>query len=479
MSSQQYPPNNSKIIKGLREIVGQQYVITDQQKSTHYTEELRGRYHSDCLAVVLPETTQSVSEIVKFCGQHKLSVVPQGGNTGTMGGSVANKDQLIINLKRLNRIIEIDSADYTMTVQAGCILASIQETAKQHDRLFPLSLGAQGSCQIGGNLATNAGGINVLHYGNARDLVLGIEVVLANGNIWHGLNRLRKNNSGYDLKNLFIGCEGTLGIITAAVLKLFPYPKGQVVLLAALDCIDAAVALLSRLKFASSNRLTTFELMSQLAVQTAIQYIPTQIDPFDSVYPWYILAVVDSSEEEAHLKNQIEETLATACVDGVIKNAVVAENQTQAKRLILLREAIVEAQQFIGASIKHDVSVAVAKVSAFIEQASQAVTTFIPNAQPYLFGHLGDGNIHFNISQPTTMSKQQFLENGQAVNSLMHDIVHQYQGSFSAEHGIGISRLDEMDKYKDPTEMMLYRQIKQLLDPEGLLNPGKILRIEK
>ncbi len=464
------------VIKGLERIVGQQYVITDKQKSTIYTEEPRGRYASDCLAVVLPETTEEVSDIVKFCGQQNLTLVPQGGNTGAMGGAVANKDQLIVNLKRLNKIVEVNPTDYTMTVQAGCILANIQETAKQHDRLFPLSLGAQGSCQIGGNLATNAGGINVLHYGNTRDLVLGIEVVLSNGKISHGLNALRKNNTGYDLKNLFIGSEGTLCIITAAVLKLFPYPKGQVVSLIGLESIDAGVALLSRLKFASSDRLTTFELMSQIAVETAVKHIHGQTDPFDKLYPWYILAIVHSSEQDSHLKHQIEDTLATALEDGLIKDAVIAQNHTQAQRLILLREDIVEAQKFIGGSIKHDVSVPVSKVSEFMARADRAVKAFMPNALPYPYGHLGDGNIHFNISQPADMSKEKFLENWKAINTLLHDITHDYQGSFSAEHGIGISKLDEMDQYKDPTEMALYRQIKKLLDPKGLLNPGKMLR---
>lgn len=464
------------IIDGLERIVGQKYVITDKQKTTIYTTESRRRYTSDCLAVVLPATTEEVADIVKFCGQQNLTLVPQGGNTGAMGGAVANKDQLIVNVKRLDKIVEVNPTDYTMTVQAGCILANIQDAAKQHDRLFPLSLGAQGSCQIGGNLATNAGGINVLHYGNTRDLVLGIEVVLSNGKVFNNLNALRKNNTGYDLKNLFIGCEGTLGIITAAVLKLFPHPKGQVVSLIGLESVDSAVALLSRLKFASSDRLTTFELMSQIAVETAVKHIHGQTNPFDKPHLWYILAVVHSSEQDAHLKHQIENTLASALEEGMIMDAVIAQNETQAQRLILLREDIVEAQKFIGGSIKHDVSVPISKVSEFIAHAYSAVKAFMPSAQPYPYGHLGDGNMHFNISQPADMDKQQFLENWKAINTLMHDITHHHQGSFSAEHGIGISKLDEMDKYKNPTEMELYRQIKKLLDPERLLNPGKIIR---
>ncbi len=468
----------SKIIDCLSRIVGERHVITDKQKCAPYTTELRGRYNSDCLAIILPASTQEASEIVQFCQQQHLSLIPQGGNTGTVGGCVSTKEQLIINLKRLNNIITIDAVNNTMTVQAGCVLADVQAAAKRHNRLFPLSLGAQGSCQIGGNLATNAGGINVLHYGNTRDLVLGIEVVLANGQVVHGLNGLRKNNSGYDIQNLFIGSEGTLGIITAAVLKLFPYPAGQIVALIGLQSVTSATTLLSRLKFASSNRLTAFELMSQLAVQTAIKHIPAHIDPFDKPCAWYVLAIIDSNEPDSHLENHIQETLATALDDGIIETAVIAGNQTQSQRFIALREDIVEAQKFIGSSIKHDVSVPLSKTGAFIQHTNNAVKAFMPDARPYLFGHLGDGNIHFNISQPTNMSEQQFLDQRNAVNTLIHDITHDYQGSFSAEHGIGIDKLDEMERYKDPSEMALYRQIKQLLDPNGIFNPGKILHME-
>jgi len=469
-------PNDVDPVEGLKRITGNQYVVTDSEKTAVFTEELRRRYTSDCLAVVLPGSTDEVSEIVRFCSSRNLSLVPQGGNTGAMGGTVSSKDQLIVNLKRLNKIAAVDATDYTMTVQAGCVLADIQEAAKQHDRLFPLSLGAQGSCQIGGNLATNAGGINVLHYGNTRDLVLGIEVVLPDGKIYHGLNSLRKNNTGYDLKNLFIGSEGTLGIITAAVLKLFPFPNGQVVTLIGLESIDSGLELLNRLKFASSNRLTTFELMSEISVQTAIEHIHNQTDPFDRTHPWYILAVVDSSEDDPQLKSQIENTLAGAFDDGIIQDAVVAENQTQAQRLILLREDIVEAQKFIGGSIKHDISVPVSRVPEFMAHAYQSIEELIPGALPYPYGHLGDGNIHFNISQAPNMDREIFLGRWKAVNSVMHDIAHEYHGSFSAEHGIGITKLDEMEKYKDPTEMDLYREIKNLLDPKGILNPGKVLR---
>ncbi len=463
-------------MSGLARIIGEKYVITDKQKSAPYTEELRGRYPGDCLAVALPANAGEISKVVRYCAENDVTIVPQGGNTGAMGGAVATKHQLIVNLARLDKILAVDPINHTMTVQAGCILAAVQEAARQHDRLFPLSLGAQGSCQIGGNLATNAGGINVLHYGNARDLVLGIEVVLPNGKIFKGLNTLRKNNTGYDVKNLFIGSEGTLGIITAAVLKLFPCPKGQMVSLIGVESVESALTLLGRLKFASSDRLTTFELMSEISVQTAVKHVHSQTDPFDQPCPWYILAVIDSSEPDSDLKTLIEHTLAAALADGLINNAVVAENQTQAQKLILLRENIVEAQQFIGGSIKHDVSVPVSKAAKFIAHASQAINQYMPTAHPYPYGHLGDGNIHFNVSQPADMDKEAFLAHWKAINTLIHDLTHEYQGSFSAEHGVGISKLDEMDKYKDPTELELYRGIKNLFDPNGILNPGKVIR---
>ncbi len=465
-----------EIIRGLKQIVGDQFVITDKQKTAPYTEELRGRYTSACRAVVLPESAAQISALLGFCNDNKVTVVPQGGNTGAMGGAVANKDQIIINTKRLDKIIDIDPVNNTMTVQAGCILANIQESAKLQDRLFPLSLGAQGTCQIGGNLATNAGGINVLHYGNTRDLVLGIEVVLANGEIMNGLNSLRKNNTGYDLKHLFIGSEGTLGIITAAVLKLFPYPKGQVVSLIGLDSVAAGLKLFDQLKSTSSDRITTFELMSQIAVETAVKHIHGQSNPFEEDYPWYILAVINSSRDDENLRSQIETALGTALENKIICNAVVAQNQSQGSKLILLREDIVEAQKFIGGSIKHDVSVPVVKVPEFMDHARQAILDYMPTAIPYPYGHLGDGNIHYNISQPADMEKAEFLDNWKAINTVMHDICHQYQGSFSAEHGIGISKLDEMEKYKDPVELRLYRKLKNMLDPEGILNPGKVIR---
>ena len=479
------------LLDRIERIVGANHIITEGDKLRAHTEELRGRYQSECLAVVLPADAAQVAAVVKCCAAAKVSIVPQGGNTGAMGGAVARAGQVILNLARLNRILQVDPANYTMRVQAGCILATVQEAAAAHGRFFPLSLGAQGSCQIGGNLATNAGGINVLRYGNTRDLALGLQAVLADGRIWNGMNALRKNNTGYDLKNLFIGSEGTLGIITEATLKLFPAPRSRVVALAGLADPYAALELLGRLRTASSDRLSTFELMANIAVQSAVKHISAQTDPLSEQHNWYALLVADSSADlhdametntntgtdtdtETGLRKQMESCLAQAMDDGVLQDAVIAASESQAQRLIMLRENIVEAQGFEGGSIKHDVSVPVASVPEFIRRTHAAIATAMPDARPYPYGHMGDGNMHFNISQPPAMDKQEFLAQWRNINRLVHEIAHQLDGSFSAEHGIGLTKLDEMKRYKDPVSLALYRQIKQAFDPDDLLNPGKL-----
>ena len=470
----------SNLLESLAQIVGAKHIIPGRggdHRLQRYTEELRGRYHSECLAVVFPADAAQVVAVVECCAQASVSIVPQGGNTGAVGGAVARADQIILNLARMNRVGEVDAVNYTMRVQAGCILADIQQVAKEHARFFPLSLGAQGSCQIGGNLATNAGGINVLHYGNARDLVLGLEVVLADARIWNGMNNLRKNNTGYDLKNLFIGSEGTLGIITEATLKLFPLPRARVVALVGLPDPDAALALLGRLRDASSDRLTTYELMAGIAVQSAVTHIHGQTDPLREVHRWYVLAVADSTADESdtqELRRQVEDCLAAALADEVLQDAVIAENETQAQRLVLLRENIVESQKFEGGSIKHDVAVPVAAVPELLRRATAAIKKAMPDARPYVYGHMGDGNMHLNISQPPTMDSKEFLAQWQLMNRLVHEIAHQLNGTFSAEHGIGIAKLDEMKRYKDPVSLALYRQIKRTLDPQNLFNPGKV-----
>lgn len=472
---------NSPLLDRLAQIVGAKHLIDSGDNLSPYIAELRGRYHSECLAVVLPNERAQVVDVVECCAEFNVSVVPQGGNTGTMGGAVARADQIILNLARMNCVLEVDPINYTMDVQAGCILANIQDAAIAHQRFFPLALGAQGSCQIGGNLATNAGGINVLRYGNARDLVLGLEVVLADGRVWNGLNRLRKNNTGYDLKNLFIGSEGTLGIITSATLKLFPLPRDQVVALVGLENPDAALVLLSRLRACSSDCLSTFELMANVAVQSVVEHIDNQTDPLQQQHRWYVLVVASSSADvidgdatQSTLRQQIEFCFAEMLRENVLQDAVVAANETQAQRLILLRENIVEAQKTLGGSIKHDVSVPVANVPEFLRRAQAAVEDIMPTAICYPFGHMGDGNMHYNISQPATMNPEEFQSHQQKITHQIHEITHHLNGSFSAEHGIGIAKLPEMTQYKDPVSLALYQQIKQTLDPKNLLNPGKL-----
>jgi len=475
-------PAAPDLLDRLARIVGGKYIITGGDKLRPYTAELRGRYASACRAVVLPGDVEQVAETVKCCAAAGTSIVPQGGNTGAMGGAVSRDSQIILNLARLNRVLGVDAVNYTMRVEAGCILANVQAAAAAAGRFFPLSLGAQGSCHIGGNLATNAGGINVLRYGNTRDLVLGVQAVLADGRIWDGMNALRKNNTGYDLKNLLIGSEGTLGIITAATLKLFPAPRRRVVAVAGMASPDAALELLGRLRDASSDRLSTFELMANIAVQSAAKHIAGQSDPLGGEHEWYALIVADSTVDDGDggggnggLRREMEEGLARALEDGVLQDAVIAENETQAQKLILLRENIVEAQQFVGGSIKHDVSVPVAQVPEFIRRTHAAIIDAMPRARPYPYGHMGDGNIHFNIAPPPGMDAEKFLAQWRPLNRIVHEIAHQLGGSFSAEHGIGITKLEEMSRYKDAVELEMLRQIKRALDPHNILNPGKVL----
>jgi len=462
----------------LARIVGAACVLSGPEQTRAYTEELRGRHHSECLAVALPANSAEVAAILVCCARAGIGVVPQGGNTGTMGGAVARRGQIILNLRRMNRILGIDAANHSMRVEAGCVLADIQAAAREQDRLFPLSLGAQGSCQIGGNLATNAGGVNVLHYGNARDLALGLEVVLADGRIWNGMSELRKDNTGYDLKNMFIGSEGTLGVITAAVLKLFPQLQSESVALAGLRAPEAALDLLGRLRAATAERLVTFELMGDIAVQSALRHIRGARAPLSARHAWYVLIKAGSAAPGPALREQVESCLARALGDDVLQDAVISENESQARGLLELREYIVEAQRFEGGSIKHDIAVPVSAVPEFLRRAARAVEAAMPGARPYPYGHMGDGNMHFNISQPPGMDAGEFLSHWDAMNRLVHEIAHELDGTFSAEHGIGISKLEEMTRYKDAVSLELYRRVKLALDPGDLLNPGKLIPAE-
>ncbi|HXG29094.1 MAG TPA: FAD-binding oxidoreductase, partial [Nevskiales bacterium] len=409
------------------------------------------------------------------CHDAGLPVIPQGGNTGRCGGAVPSRDHegIVLSLRRLARIRAVDPDNYTLTAEAGCILADIQRAAATVDRLFPLSLGAEGSCQIGGNLASNAGGLNVLRYGNARELTLGLEVVLADGRVWDGLNGLRKNNTGYDLRDLFIGSEGTLGIITAATLKLFPRPQERGTALLALGELEHCVALLALARAISGDAVTSFELLPRLALEFACRHIPGCRDPLPHPHGWYVLIeLVGHAQPTTPL---LEALLEQAHARGLIVDAVTAASQAQADALWRLREAAVEAQRFEGASIKHDVSVPVSRVPAFIRAASRVVTAMIPGVRVYAFGHVGDGNVHYNLSQPKDWEAAAFMARREELNRAVHDVAMAMGGSFSAEHGIGQLKLGEMARYKSPVELQLMYALKRTLDPRGILNPGKVL----
>ncbi|HXN16616.1 MAG TPA: FAD-binding oxidoreductase, partial [Usitatibacter sp.] len=437
----------------------------------------REQYHGKAAAVVKPATTGEVSRVVALLSQARIPMVPQGGNTSLCGASVPDESgiEVVVNLSRMNRVRSVDSANNTMTAEAGCVLAALQAVAEQHDRLFPLSLGAEGSCEIGGNLSTNAGGTAVLRYGNTRDLVLGLEVVLPDGQIWDGLRALRKDNTGYDLKQLFVGAEGTLGIITAAVLKLFPKPRSRATALIGLESPAASVELLSRLRDSCGERLSGYELIGRVCLELVFRHIPDSRDPLRITYPWYVLAELTDSTEGAALEALLEEALAQAAESQTIRDAVIASSETQRRSLWQLRENISEAQKLDGASIKHDVSVPVSRVPELIARAGDALLRRFPGIRIVAFGHVGDGNIHYNCSKAERQEAQDFFAEAPTVNRIVYDVVHALGGSISAEHGLGRLKREEIKRYKSSLELELMRRIKRTLDPYGLMNPGKVL----
>ncbi|NLO81381.1 MAG: FAD-binding oxidoreductase [Xanthomonadaceae bacterium] len=463
-----------RLLTTLTRQLGDAHVLTAPAEMAPYLSERRGLYQGQALAVARPGTTAEVAFVVEACREHGVPLVPQGGNTGLVGGAVP-QGGLVVALARLNRIRQVDPVNFTITVEAGCILQAVQEAADQVDRLFPLALAAQGSCQIGGNLATNAGGTNVLHYGNARDLVLGLEVVLADGRVWNGLSGLRKDNTGYDLKHLFLGSEGTLGIITAAVLKLFPKPRQRQVAFVGCRGAHQVLELFARLRAAAGDVLTGFEYMSAFSLELVARHIPGARRPLAGEHGAYALIELSSPDPAADLGGRLEAVLGRALEDGVIVDATLAASEAQGQALWRLRESVPEAQTREGGSIKHDVSVPVSRVAEFIERASAACEQALPGIRVCAFGHVGDGNIHFNLTQPTGMEKQAFLRQWGAFNRLVHDIAVAMGGSISAEHGIGLLKREELRRYKDPVALDLMRTLKQALDPQGLLNPGKVL----
>ncbi len=460
----------------LREIVGSKNVLLDPMDMQGYLTEWRDKYEGKARAIVLPKSTEEVSKLVKLCAEERIPIVPQGGNTSLVGGSIPfdTGDEVIISLKRMNSIRNIDLDGSTLTVDAGCILADLQKIAEENDHMFPLRIGSEGSCQIGGNISTNAGGVQVLHYGNTREQVLGLEVVLADGSIWNGLSRLRKDNTGYDLKQLFIGGEGTLGIVTAAVVKMYPRPKYQQLALVAVPDVTAAIKLLSQARKMSGDQVTALELIPRLAIDLVCKHVPDFSDPMPAIYDWHVLIELSSSATE-DLKSLMELILETGFENGDVLDAVIPTSGAQQQKLWALREEISGAQKPEGGSIKHDISVPIANIPEFISRADRALQSVIPDFRPVTFGHLGDGNLHYNPLQPVGMDKEEFLSRWEAVSRLVHDITHDLDGSISAEHGIGRMKKNEIARYKSSVEINMMRKIKQALDPDNIMNPGKIL----
>jgi FAD/FMN-containing dehydrogenase len=439
--------------------------------------DFRRIYHGASPLVVCPGSTNDVAVALSICNELRIGVVPHGGNTSYCGGATpsAAGDEIVLSLRRMNRVRAVDAANFSMTVEAGCLLAEVAAAAQAADRYFPLSLGSAGSCQIGGNLSTNAGGLNAVHYGVARDLVLGLEVVLADGRIIDGLTSLRKDNTGYDLRNLFVGAEGTLGVITAASLKLYPVPRTVETAFVAVRDIAAAVELLARVRADSGDCVTSFEFLPRIAVEFTVRHIPGVGDPLDRPYESYVLCEVSSARPDALLRSLLEGTLERAMTDGLALDAVLAQSLAQRDALWKLRESVPESQRYEGASIKHDVSVPVAALPAFLAQASLAVEAIVPTGRLVAYGHVGDGNLHFNVSQPPGADPEEFLSRTHAIEGAVYGLVRQFHGSISAEHGIGQSKRDELARHKDPVDLAVMRAIKRALDPNGIMNPGKVL----
>lgn len=465
----------SDFLSRARAIVGDAYVLTDAGETLPYFKEYRGRYTGEGLAVIRPANTQEISQIVKLCAEQGVAIVPQGGNTSLVGGSIPyDRKAVVLSTSRLNKIRAIDADNFTATVDAGVVLATMQQAAADADRFFPLSYGAEGSAQIGGAIATNAGGILTIRYGNCRDLVLGLEVVLPDGEIWDGLRGLRKDNSGYDLKQMFIGAEGTLGIVTAAVVKLYPRAKSRETFFAAVETPEAALELLSRMRGIMGDMIVAYELISRDCVALALETGMKITDPVQTKTPWLVMAEIVGGEN-SNLNTRMEEFLGQMFEAGIILDATIAMNEQQRGEFWFLREAIVEAQRHAGGSIKHDVSVAVSDVPQFIAKADALVRKLIPGVRPMIFGHMGDGNLHFNLTRPIGADVAAYLARWDEVNHAVHDVVQEFNGSISAEHGVGVFKAAEIAARKSPVEMRLMRAVKNALDPLGIMNPGKVL----
>ena len=464
----------------LESIIGKNYVLTSEGETTPYLTDWRKRYTGKALAVLLPSNTQEVAAIVKACAKANIAIVPQGGHTGFCGGATPDVSgkQVVLNLKRMNQVREIDASNQTISMEAGCILQAVQERAVSEGFLFPLSLGAEGSCMIGGNLATNAGGTNVLRYGNTRDLCLGLEVVTAQGEIWNGLKGLRKDNTGYDLRDLFIGSEGTLGIITAAVMKLYPLPISQWTTLVATQDISSTIALLNLFQKRATSLLTGFEMMTQESLALNGKHFPKLTNPLQNNPPFTVLIELSDHESEEHVRQLLESILEEALEGGMISDAIIAANLSQANSFWHMREHITLAQAAEGANLKHDITVPLSALKSFIQETDRLIRSKYPGVRIINFGHLGDGNLHYNIAPPEGVDAQAFnLANEKPVHELVYDQVERCGGSISAEHGVGQLKLEGLRAHKGAVAHDLMKTLKRALDPQNILNPHKVVSI--
>ena len=468
---------DKKLIERFIEIVGVNHALVDQDVISSYLVEQRGLYHGRTPLVLRPSSPKEVSEIMKLASATGTPIVPQGGNTGLVGAQQPDEsaNEIIVSMERLNRIRSIDVEGNLALVEAGVVLHTLQEKVDEKGRFFPLSLGSEGSCQIGGNLSSNAGGTDVLAYGNTRELCLGLEVVLPDGRILDDLRYVKKDNSGYDLKDLFIGAEGTLGIITAAVMKLFPKPQGKAVAYAGMKSPEKALELLLLAQKKAGSMLTGFELMAKVGMEMSLNYVKGARAPLEHESEWYVLLDLSSSHSDGEANNTMEDILADALQQGIIEDASIARSVGQQKEFWRLREDMSPAQKLEGGSIKHDISVPIASIPDFISEAAKIIETISPGARIVCFGHMGDGNLHYNVSQPVGADKQAYLSLWGEMNHRIHTLVMSYNGSFSAEHGIGQLKRKELVAFKSPVALSLMRSIKQLFDPKNIMNPGKML----
>lgn len=466
-----------EFLEKCREVVGNNHVFTDEGKMLPFLTEWRKRYQGHAIGVIQPASTEEVAQIVRLCHFYEIPVVPQGGNTGLVLGSVPDSsgNAIVLSLIRLNRIRELDAKNNTMTVEAGCILDHIHSAAMDANRLFPLALPSSGTCTIGGNLSSNAGGTNVLCYGSARHLCLGLEVVTGEGEIWHGLRGLRKDNTGYDLRDLFIGAEGTLGIITAAVLKLYPLPCAKLTAIAAMPSSAKALDLLNIAQRYCGTSLTAFELVSNYAMELVLKHFPGLTCPLPLIYEQYVLIELSDSESEDHAADMLETFLEYAVEEGVIVDAAVAQSIAQSQTMWQLRENISQAQALDGKNIKHDIALPLSAVASFITETDELLQARFPGCRMVTFGHLGDGSLHYNVSAPKAMSDDTFLLSSPEVNRIVYDSVSRFNGTISAEHGLGALKREELVRYKPEVEMAIMKKIKTALDPKNLMNPGKVL----